>query len=65
MRAAHAKPADAIFIGDAVRDVEAAHAAGVLAVGYANKPGKMEALAAAGAVSVVTTMKALTQAWSS
>lgn len=65
LRAAHAKPADAIFIGDAVRDIEAAHAAGMSAIGYANKPGKAEALAAAEAVSVVATMKALTEAWSS
>jgi phosphoglycolate phosphatase len=62
LRAAHAEPADCIFIGDAVRDVEAAHAAGMSAIGYANKPGKVEALAEAGAVSVVTTMNALTRA---
>lgn len=65
LRAAHAEPVGAIFIGDAVRDIEAAHAAGMSAIGYANKPGKAEALAEAGAVSVVTTMKALTKAWSS
>ncbi|WP_405586152.1 HAD family hydrolase [Streptomyces sp. NBC_01190] len=63
LRAAHAEPTDAIFIGDAVRDVEAAHAAGMSAIGYANKPGKAEALAEAGAALVVTTMVTLTQAW--
>ncbi|MEE4541176.1 HAD-IA family hydrolase [Streptomyces sp. V4-01] len=62
LRAAHAEPAEAIFIGDAVRDIEAAHAAGMSAIGYANKPGKAQALTAAGAVSVVTTMRALAQA---
>ena len=64
LRAAHAEPADSIFIGDAVRDVEAAHTAGMSAIGYANKPGKAEALAAAGAVSVVTRMEVLSDAWS-
>jgi phosphoglycolate phosphatase len=63
MRAAHAEPTACIFIGDAVRDVEAAQAAGMPAIGYANKPGKAEALAEAGAVSVVTAMKALAEAW--
>ncbi len=62
MRAAEAKPGDCVFIGDAVRDVEAAHAAGMDAIGYANKPGKAERLAAAGALSVVTTMESLARA---
>ena len=62
LRAAHAEPDDGIFIGDAVRDVEAAHAAGMAAIGYANKPGKAEALAAAGAVVVVTAMAELAEA---
>ena len=59
LREAHAEPPECIFIGDAVRDVEAAHAAGMPAIGYANKPGKAEALAEAGAVTVVNTMSAL------
>jgi phosphoglycolate phosphatase len=63
LRVARAAPAESIFIGDAVRDIEAAHAAGMSAIGYANKPGKSEALSKAGAVSVVTTVHALTQAW--
>lgn len=62
LRAAHAEPADGIFIGDAVRDVEAANAAGMSTIGYANKPGKAGALAEAGAVSVVTTMRDLSRA---
>jgi phosphoglycolate phosphatase len=63
LRAAHAEAAECIFIGDAVRDIEAAHAAGMPAIGYANKLGKLEALAEAGAASVVTTMKALARVW--
>ncbi|MFJ5593607.1 HAD family hydrolase [Streptomyces noursei] len=62
MGAAEAKPGDCIFIGDAVRDVEAAHAAGMEAIGYANKPGKDAALAEAGAVAVVTSMDDLARA---
>jgi phosphoglycolate phosphatase len=65
LRAAHAKPIDGIFIGDAIRDVEAAHAVGMSAIGYANKPGKLEALIDAGAVSVVTAMKTLAEALAS
>lgn len=34
------RPADSVFIGDSLSDIEAARAAGVPAVGYANKPGK-------------------------
>jgi phosphoglycolate phosphatase len=63
LRAAHAEPPDGIFIGDAVRDVEAAHAAEMSAIGYANKPGKAESLTESGAVSVVTTMRALAEVW--
>ncbi|MEU7177264.1 MULTISPECIES: HAD family hydrolase [Streptomyces] len=62
MRAAHAKPGTCIFVGDAVRDVEAAHAAGMEAIGYANKPGKDAALTNAGAVAVVTSMEDLARA---
>ncbi|QRX92034.1 HAD family hydrolase [Streptomyces noursei] len=61
MTAAEAKPGDCIFVGDAVRDVEAAHAAGMEAIGYANKPGKDAALTEAGATAVSTSMDDL--AW--
>jgi phosphoglycolate phosphatase len=63
LRVARAAPAESIFIGDAVRDIEAAHAAGMSAIGYANKPGKAEVLAEAGAVSIVTMMKIFTEVW--
>jgi HAD superfamily hydrolase (TIGR01509 family) len=51
--------AAAVFIGDSVTDVEAAIAAGVAPIGYANKPGKSERLIAAGAVAVVDSMTAV------
>ncbi|MEV0326209.1 HAD-IA family hydrolase [Micromonospora echinospora] len=45
-----AAPKDCVLVGDSVSDIEAAHAAGVAAIGYANKPGKRERFAAADAV---------------
>ncbi|MFF0579545.1 HAD family hydrolase [Streptosporangium saharense] len=55
-------PAECVFIGDAVRDIEAGDAAGVSTIGYANKPGKDTSLAAAGAVAVVGSMKVIVEA---
>ncbi|MDT0307014.1 HAD hydrolase-like protein [Streptomyces sp. DSM 44917] len=49
-------PAACVFLGDAVRDVEAGHAAGVATIGYANKERKKRSLADAGAVAVVTSL---------
>ncbi|MFR9723574.1 HAD family hydrolase [Streptomyces sp. MS19] len=53
---AGADASEYVFIGDAVRDVEAGHAAGVPTIGYANKPRKERSLADAGAVVVVTSL---------
>ena len=58
----HAQPADAVFIGDSVTDVEAGQAAGTPTIGYANKPGKYQRLTDAGADTVIDTMKSLVQA---
>ncbi|WP_458351720.1 HAD family hydrolase [Micromonospora oryzae] len=44
------EPKDCVLVGDSVSDIEAAHAAGVAAIGYANKPGKRERLKDADAV---------------
>ncbi|EEP71029.1 HAD-superfamily hydrolase [Micromonospora sp. ATCC 39149] len=57
-----AEPAECVLVGDSVSDIEAAHAAGVSAIGYANKPGKRERLAAADAVidSMAELVTALT-----
>ncbi|MGR6997287.1 HAD family hydrolase [Yinghuangia aomiensis] len=51
-----------MFIGDAVRDVEAGHAAGVQTIGYANKPGKGERLATAERSAVVDSMGLVAEA---
>ncbi|MFF3854700.1 HAD family hydrolase [Micromonospora sp. NPDC002575] len=49
LRELDAAPADCVLVGDSATDVEAAHAAGIAAIGYANKPGKRARLAAADA----------------
>jgi phosphoglycolate phosphatase-like HAD superfamily hydrolase len=49
----------AVFIGDSATDVEASVMAGVPCIGYANKPGKAEHLAAVGAIEVIDSMNAL------
>nr|WP_238355447.1 HAD-IA family hydrolase [Kribbella sandramycini] len=51
-----------VFVGDQTTDMEAGKAAGVPTIGYANKPGKADALANAGADVVLTTMSALAKA---
>lgn len=43
----------ACFIGDSVTDIEAGRTAGVMTIGYANKPGKASRLGEAGADVVV------------
>ncbi len=62
LAALHAQPADALFIGDSVTDVEAGQAAGTPTIGYANKPGKHQRLTAAGADTVIDTMQPLVKA---
>lgn len=60
-QALHTEPRNCVLIGDATTDVRAAHAAGTLAVGYANKPGKHQALTAAGADAITSSMAELAQ----
>ncbi|MFJ7908225.1 HAD family hydrolase [Kitasatospora sp. NPDC096204] len=62
MEATGVGPEHCVFIGDAVRDVEAGEAAGVPTIGYANKPGKDAKLAAVGAVVVVKSMDLIADA---
>jgi phosphoglycolate phosphatase len=47
---------ECVLIGDQVSDVAAAKAAGARSIGYANKPGKAEDLANAGADAVIDDM---------
>lgn len=53
---------DAVLIGDSPSDVAAAQAVGVRVIGYANKPGKADRLARAGAEAIVTSMRLLAEA---
>jgi beta-phosphoglucomutase-like phosphatase (HAD superfamily) len=55
-----AEPEDCIFIGDSPTDVLAGLLGGVATIGYANKPGKVEALSQAGARAVVTDLAEIT-----
>jgi HAD superfamily hydrolase (TIGR01509 family) len=61
-RAAHAldvDPSRCLAIGDSTSDVEAAKSAGMPCIGYANKPGKHERLAAAEAELIITDLALL------
>ncbi|MCZ2525065.1 HAD family hydrolase [Streptomyces sp. HB2AG] len=62
MTAAAAQAAECIFIGDAVRDVQAGDAAGIRTIGYANKPGKREKLSETAAATIVDSMKEIAEA---
>jgi HAD superfamily hydrolase (TIGR01509 family) len=61
-RALAADPVACILIGDSRTDIEAARAAGVRVIGFANRPGKAETLKAADAV--VTSMADIASALS-
>lgn len=50
------------LIGDSDTDMAAATAAGVVGIGYANRPGKAEQLAAAGAAAVTSSMLSIASA---
>lgn len=52
-----ANPADCVFVGDSLSDIEAGRAAGVRTVGFANRAGKFEALIESGADAVTWSMQ--------
>jgi len=55
-RALNAESRECTLVGDSVTDVQAARLASVQSIGYANKPGKRERLAAAGAGAVINSL---------
>lgn len=57
-----AEPSSALLVGDSVTDIEASKLAGVVAVGYANRPGKVNRLGDVGADLIVTDMQELANA---
>ncbi len=62
IQALTADAAECVVIGDSVSDVIAAHAARIKAIGYTNKPGKVDQLRSAGADAVTDSMTAIAQA---
>ncbi len=62
VRALDAKPRSCVLIGDSPSDIEASRAAGIHIIGYADKNGKAERLAEAGADAVITSMATLATA---
>lgn len=50
------------LVGDSDTDIEAAHATGMTAIGYANKPGKAERFAELSAEAIITDMYELAAA---
>ena len=57
-----APPWSTALVGDSESDIVAADQASVASIGYADKPGKAETLADAGAGAVVSTMDQLAAA---
>jgi phosphoglycolate phosphatase len=54
--ASNADPDACTLVGDQISDIEAARLAGTHSIGYANKPGKADAFADAGAAAIVTSL---------
>ncbi|WP_410666971.1 HAD family hydrolase [Amycolatopsis sp. cmx-4-68] len=52
-------PGESVFLGDSTSDIEAAQAAGVRSIGYANKPDKDSRLTAAGADAITEVLTGL------
>ncbi|WP_405063829.1 HAD hydrolase-like protein [Kribbella sp. NBC_01505] len=55
-------PKACTLIGDQITDIQAAQASGAASIGYANKPGKPNALRAAGADLIIRHISELTEA---
>jgi phosphoglycolate phosphatase len=59
------EPAEsAVVVGDSITDIEAGLAADIWTIGYANRPGKDEAMREVGADAVLSSMADLAQATS-
>lgn len=59
-----ADPAASALLGDSVTDVAAAHRASIASIGFANKPGKHDKLAGAGADVIIDDMQPILHATS-
>ena len=49
-------PEECALVGDSITDIQAGHQAGVDTIGYANRPGKRDSLASAGATAVILSL---------
>ncbi|RBM19224.1 HAD family hydrolase [Prauserella sp. PE36] len=59
MRQQSTEPDQCVMVGDSVSDIQAATAAGVAAIGYANKPGKRETFQAHRPAAIIADMHEL------
>jgi phosphoglycolate phosphatase len=57
-----ADPTRCVLVGDSTTDVQAAHATGIAAIGYANAANKTQRLAGTGADAIITHMTTLANA---
>ncbi|MEH1017264.1 HAD family phosphatase [Micromonospora sp. CPCC 206060] len=62
VRAVREPASRCVLIGDSLSDIEGARAAGVRAIGYANRPAKVELLRDVGANVVITSMAGIADA---
>ena len=60
--AAQTRLAASALVGDSGTDIQAAHATGMTAIGYANKPGKVELFAELRAAAIITDMQEIANA---
>jgi phosphoglycolate phosphatase len=51
-----ADPTGCAIVGDSVTDIQAARAAGIASIGYANKPGKHQAFTAEGTTAIIRSL---------
>jgi HAD superfamily hydrolase (TIGR01662 family) len=54
-------PQDCVMVGDSITDLEAAHAAGIPLIAYANKPGKYDRFHSHGADVIIEQMRELAE----
>jgi phosphoglycolate phosphatase-like HAD superfamily hydrolase len=64
MAALEMRSDNCVFVGDSTTDIQAAHAAGVPAIGYANKPGKATCFAGYAPAAIITSMSEILSALS-
>jgi HAD superfamily hydrolase (TIGR01509 family) len=64
MAALEMRSDNCVFVDDSTTDIQAAHAAGVPAIGYANKPGKAKCFAGYAPAAIIASMSEILSALS-